>query len=207
MKKNRSTLFWIGYTDIMISLFFVMLLLFVFTFFQLQTRNTKLEKKVETLDFLKQVEANMEALSDGELFEYVPELKKHVLKERVRFASMSARIPKSAEAVLIKAGYRVKNLITDLQDSETNNKQKINYLIILEGMASKDSFIGNYELSYKRAKSVFDFWKRNKITFDPENVEVIISGSGTEGSIRSDKEYLNRSIMIQIIPKNIPEYM
>jgi hypothetical protein len=68
-------------------------------------------------------------------------------------------------------------------------------------MASKDNYGMNYELSYKRSKALFDFWKKNQINFDPNICEIIIAGSGTGGAGRDSIEYKNQRFLIQIIPK------
>ena len=61
----------------------------------------------------------------------------------------------------------------------------------------------NYELSYERALSLYSACGRRKdSTFDPNRVEVMISGSG-EGGVGRDMidETKNQRFLIQIIPK------
>lgn len=77
------------------------------------------------------------------------------------------------------------------------------YLIIIEGMASKDNYSLNYQLSYERALSLFRFWENQGIIFDPKICEIQIAGSGI-GGIRdyyNDEEYKNQRFLIQIVPK------
>ncbi len=74
-----------------------------------------------------------------------------------------------------------------------------------EGMASKNNYGLNFELSYERALSLYKLWKA-KITgiiFNPRFCEIQIAGSGMEGirQYSGDKEYINQQFLIQIIPK------
>jgi len=206
LKDKKTGLFWITFSDILLSLFFVILVLFIFTFFKLKERNASLEKRVEKLRFLEQVEENMKLLGDGGIFEYNENLKKYILKEKVNFSMMSSDIPKDSEYNLLIAGRKIQSIIKTLKSNAIANKQKVKYLLIIEGMASKDSFKRNFELSYSRAKSVFDFWEASNIDFDPSVVEILISGSGTIGSARSSEESQNQSIMVQVVPKNMPDW-
>ena len=48
-------------------------------------------------------------------------------------------------------------------------------------MSSRDSYTRNFELSYKRALSLYDLWKNSNIIFDPKICEIQIAGSGTDG--------------------------
>ncbi len=206
MKDHKSGLFWITFSDVLLSLFFVILILFIFTFFKLKEQNASLVKRVEKLLFLEQVEENMKLLGDGGIFEYNENLKKYILKEKVNFAISSTQIPKSSEYNLLIAGKKIQSIIKTLKSNAISNKQNVKYLLIIEGMASKDNFKKNFELSYGRAKAVFDFWEASDIDFDPTVVEILISGSGTIGSARSNQESQNQSIMVQVVPKNMPDW-
>ena len=84
----------------------------------------------------------------------------------------------------------------------------ITYLVVIEGMASKDNYYDNDALSYKRALSLYYLWKRNGISFEKSQCEVQISGSGVRGRGRFNAdgrhpkdEVKNQRIMIQIVPK------
>jgi hypothetical protein len=206
LKDHKSGLFWITFSDVLLSLFFVILILFIFTFFKLKEQNASLVKRVEKLLFLEQVEENMKLLGDGGIFEYNENLKKYILKEKVNFAISSTQIPKSSEYNLLIAGKKIQSIIKTLKSNAISNKQNVKYLLIIEGMASKDNFKKNFELSYGRAKAVFDFWEASDIDFDPTVVEILISGSGTIGSARSNQESQNQSIMVQVVPKNMPDW-
>ena len=82
----------------------------------------------------------------------------------------------------------------------------IQYLLIIEGQASKDAYSQNYELSYKRAYSLKKFWEKGGIQFTDQNCEVLICGSGDgkqsgTGLMRETNEKLNQRFLIHILPK------
>ena len=65
---------------------------------------------------------------------------------------------------------------------------------------AKDNYTQNYELSYERALALSRFWQNSGIDFG-KNCEVLISGSGTGGSMRDSYEKNNQRLLIHIIPK------
>lgn len=88
----------------------------------------------------------------------------------------------------------------------TNKNPHIQYLLIIEGQASKDDYKENYELSYQRALSLKRFWEQYGIHFADKNCEVLICGSGDgklsgTGLMREQKEVLNQRFLIHILPK------
>ena len=97
---------------------------------------------------------------------------------------------------LREAGKTVKNQIDEI----TKTNPEIQYLLIIEGQASKDNYSQNYELSYERALALSRFWQSSGIDFG-KNCEVLISGSGTGGSMRDSYEKNNQRFLIHIIPK------
>ena len=102
-------------------------------------------------------------------------------------------------------------VVEQLNEKKNNpdfNKMDITYLVLIEGMASKDSYYDNDRLSYTRALMLYYLWKRNGIDFENSQCEVQVSGSGVRGLGRynsdgssPEEEYLNQRILIQIIPK------
>ena len=81
----------------------------------------------------------------------------------------------------------------------------VQYLLIIEGQASKDNYLFNDELSYNRALALKKFWKDSLITFDPKQCEVIVSGSGASGDLRMEPDIpgneKNQRFLIHILPK------
>jgi hypothetical protein len=191
--KNKHTFFWASYTDLMTSLFFLMLILYVFSYFLLQERGEKWER-------LKEIQESIKKLDNGTAFIYEEQYKRHRLKKNIKFAVGRADIPAEDSLSLLTAGKELVALIDSVKNISVKDV-KINYLIVIEGMASDDKFSGNYELSYQRAKSVYEFWVRHKLKFDPDVSEIMIAGSGVGGVGRSSKQTENQRIMVQIIPK------
>lgn len=82
----------------------------------------------------------------------------------------------------------------------------VNYLLIIEGQASNDGYIKNFELSYERALSLYNYLQNNrKLDLKRENCEVLICGSGTQGTMRSypdnSTNKKNQRFLIHILPK------
>ena len=87
-----------------------------------------------------------------------------------------------------------------------NIHEEYQYLLIIEGQASLDSYSMNYQLSYERALSLMKFWNEKGLSFG-NNCEIQISGSG-DGKIdtkspREKEEAHNQRFLIHILPKNI----
>ncbi len=201
MKSKEKDFFWPSYTDLMTSLFFIMLVLYVFTFVKLRLQQRATE---EQLNKIKQIQNMVKAL-DERYFTYQPAYKRFVLNRQISFNNKSSIID-SADAQYMKdVGVSITILIQKLKMKYAN--ENIKYLIVIEGMSSKlhydiDEYRNNYVLSYQRAWSLLKLWHENGIIFDPNVCEVQISGSG-EGGIGRDtvNDSANQRFLIQIIPK------
>ena len=227
MKKKNY--FWIGYSDLMTSMFFVMLVLFIVTVgFLLNKMSENLgiidenKKLIDSLEFtqtglIHEIEQankllNMEALfsplNESNAFQYLPECRKYIVKDL-----MGEEIFEPGETVIknedlknkaVSAGKQLEQFLARLIVDE----QDIAYLLVIEGnMAntwdrqySGDNAYG-YRTSYQRALALYELWQRNGINFRKYNVEVMICGSGFNGLCRDDKEENNKRFSIQIIPK------
>lgn len=203
---NRKSFFWASYADLMTSLFFIMLVLFVLTVIMLQKEIQKSEasrKATETeLNKIREIQNAISNISP-DYFAYNSTYKKHVLKIDVEFQKDSYDIKDILEGTrqnLIKAGNEIKNFISDA----VANNPGTQYLLIIEGQASRDraSDVHNYNLSYQRAFALWKFWQEYGIHFNPSQCEVIIAGSGTEGVPRDKtNEEKNQRFLIHILPK------
>lgn len=200
MKKKEKGVdfFWTSYSDLMTSLFFIMLVLFILSIFLMRSRIIATERQ---LDKIKEIE-NAVSNIDKKYFEYSSQFKKHILKTRVGFNTGSSDIddiPLFIKKELTDAGKSIVDFI-----NFTNQKYKdsdIRYLLVIEGQASNDQYTYNYELSYKRALSLYRFWVASGIKFDNVHCEVIIAGSGTKGVPREKNELENQRFLINILPK------
>jgi len=197
MKKDN--IFWISYSDLMTSLFFVMLVLFVvsigFLKYNLETTEEQLEK-------IQELQTAVQELPE-EHFEYQSEYKRFKLNKQIQFDKGSSEIKPQYQSYLIDVGNSISNLISELKRQEEFEKFDIKYLVVIEGMASKDNYSRNFELSYERALSLYELWLNNNISFNPSDCEIQISGSGTSGirEYSGNEEYKNQQFLIHIIPK------
>jgi outer membrane protein OmpA-like peptidoglycan-associated protein len=200
MKKNNN-IFWVGYSDLMTSLFFIMLVLFVLTTAYLQNEKKATEKQ---LDKIKELQTAVKKLPQN-YFEYQPEYKRFKLKKQIQFDRGKDDIKNEYVDYLIGVGNSINKLIDSLNLNPEYKNFDIKYLVIIEGMASIDSYKDNFNLSYQRALALYELWKKELkgIIFNPNYCEIQIAGSGTEGirEYSGDKEFMNQQFLIQIVPK------
>ena len=204
MAQKKESFFWTSYSDLMTSLFFVMLVLFILVIVLLHKRMEATEAQLQEI---KKVEESTKDLSK-DYFEYRPEYKKYVLNIQVRYpagkSDLNTIIASDKEDQLNKlanAGKEIRDFL---------NKHKENqYVLIVEGQASKDNFTYNYELSYQRALALMRFWVDDRGINFGNNCEILISGSGDgkldTHSMREPVETENQRFLIHILPKNIFE--
>lgn len=199
-EKNRD-FFWLSYSDLMTSLFFVMLVLFVLVYTMQNKMIGELGEKGRELDKIKEIEKTVNSI-DTAYFKYDSENKKHILNMQFLFPrgsdDISSIIPDKRND-LIKAGNIIKKLILKYPE-----KDNIKYLIVIEGQASKDNWPGNDDLSYHRAQSLIKFWEQNDIGLNKlKSCEVIIAGSGERGIPRTQPDIgnANQRFLITIVPK------
>ncbi len=197
MKTQNSGFFWPSFADLMTSLFFIMLVLYILTYLKLsnQQRATK-----EQLNKIKEIQSAVRELP-REYFEYDSKYKRFSLVQNIQFAMSKSDIQQKDVNYLINVGESIKGLIDKLKQEYSN--QDIKYLVVIEGMASRDNYIYNNSLSYERALAVQTLWQEKGIMPDPEVCEVQVAGSGTGGIGRYPKihEWKNQRILIQIVPK------
>lgn len=209
---KKESYFWTSYSDLMTSMFFVMLVLFVLVVALLHKKITELDAERNAtkaqLEVIKEIENSTQNI-DSTYFAYNADNRKHVLKIKVQFERGSADINDIDEETrreLIRAGKKVQYFIYDI----TRKHPEIKYLLVIEGQASKDHYPYNYELSYKRALALKKLWELEGIKFG-NKCEVVIGGNG-DGKLsgtdfmRESDERLNQRFLIHILPKtSIPE--
>lgn len=197
MKGKGSDFFWPSFTDLMTSLFFIMLVLYVLTYLKLTNQQKATEQQ---LNKIKEIQAAVKELPQ-EYFQYDSIYKRFSLVQNVEFEKGKDIIKPQYEHYLIEVGNSIHNLIETLKTKYA--QQDIKYVVIIEGMASNDNFSDNFPLSYKRAWAVLKLWEEKNIRLDTKVCEVQIAGSGTNGIGRFShkEEYKNQRILIQIVPK------
>lgn len=196
-----------SFSDLMTSLFFVVLVLYVLTYVMLKQEQSKLEIENEKLNQILQLEQQFKPLQNDNDFIYLTECKKYISKELNSieiFEPNESTILEKYKSSTIKVGNKLEELLKNLNVANAN----FSYLIIIEGnMAnswdrkfSSDSEYG-YKKSYERALAVYNLWSVNNIDLRKYNSEVLISGSGFNGLCRDKVEENNKRFSIQIIPK------
>jgi outer membrane protein OmpA-like peptidoglycan-associated protein len=198
--RKDDEAFWPSYVDLMTSLFIVTLVLFIFSYAALTVERDRLKVSADSYLRLKHIEATIKGLADAKHFKYDPKYKRYVFTEDVKFAIGDHKIDPKYDQFLRETGKDITNVVHTLKADPSRQGEK--YLIIIEGMASKDDYKDNFPLSYQRALELYKFWNDEKIVFDPDVCEVIVAGSGTGGVGRDmEHEANNQRFLIQIIPK------
>ena len=222
-KRKKESFFWISYSDLMTSLFFIMLVLFVLSSTGLYMSEQATRKQ---LDKINEIQVAVNRLPK----EYFCEdsiNKRWTLREEFtpHFASRDATIPPRDTAQIIYIGQSLMEVVKSLNTLKSSDKYAgldVKYMLVIEGMASNIQYSRNDELSYDRALAVYYLWKRNGIDFENSDCEVQISGSGIRGIRPYNTAYYeaekkgdpnasnlynlheeekNQCIIIQIIPK------
>ena len=219
MAEKKESFFWTSYSDLMTSLFFIMLTLFVLVIVLLHKRMETTEQQLEAI---KKVEASTKELEKSKNFAYKTEYKKYVLNVMCYFDETKYELKdlQADTASLHQAG----NEIKDFLDRNKENQ----YLLIIDGQASRNSTkftAANYTWSFQRALTLMKYWKDAcRIDFGA-NCEIQIAGSGDgrynfgytngentkrfkelDGTLmreRGANERENQRFVIHIIPKNI----
>ena len=221
MTERKESFFWTSYSDLMTSLFFIMLTLFILVIVLLHKRMEATERQLEEI---KKVEASTKELGHSKNFAYKAEYKKYVLNVKCFFNETKYRLVdlQADTARLHQAGSEIKEF---LDRNESNQ-----YLLIIEGQASRNSHKytdANYDWSFQRALTLMKYWKDICHIDFGANCEIQIAGSGdgrynfgyTGGEDterfkqldatlmreRGTKEVDNQRFVIHIIPKNIIE--
>lgn len=221
MAEKKESFFWTSYSDLMTSLFFIMLTLFVLVIVLLHKRMEATEQQLEEI---KKVEASTRELGRSKHFAYKSEYKKYVLDVRCFFDATKYSLSdlQADTASLHQAGIEIKEFL----DRNVANQ----YLLIIEGQASRNSVRltdANYDYSFQRALTLMKFWKDICLIDFGANCEIQLAGSGDgrynfgytggEGTERfnrldstlmrerGDNERDNQRFVIHIIPKNIIE--
>ena len=210
-KQKKESFFWVSYSDMMTSLFFIMLILFVLSVAGMYIKGKANEEELKNIHELEEA---VDRLPENY---FIPDSvnKRWVLKAAFmpQFATKDSIIPVKDEPKLLKVGREIENVIMNLSSMKFDKRyanMDVKYMVVIEGMASNIAYSKNDELSYKRALALYYLWKRNNIDFESSNCEVQISGSGVRGirlfNTNPDKfdlkeEEKNQCIIIQIIPK------
>jgi hypothetical protein len=147
---------------------------------------------------------------EGKYFAYRSDYKKYILNIKCSFPVDKYEIAELDSRTLNKLELAGGEVATFLNKHQNNQ-----YLVIIEGQASRNSekqMLRNYNLSFQRAVSLRLFWKDRNINFG-NNCELQIASSGdgrlnvnTMRETEKDDYHPNpdnQRFLIYIIPKNI----
>lgn len=201
MAKKKESFFWTSYSDLMTSLFFIMMVLFVLVMVLLYKR---MQVTQNMLDEIQKVEQSTKDLSK-DYFVYNEQYEKYILKIDVFFPELKYEFSELSEGCrdsLKSAGGEIVKFLSKHKENK--------YLLIIEGQASMNGpqwMDRNYVLSFQRAENLMKFWMTSADLHFPNNVEVQIAGSGDGrlniNSMRDPVNKKNQRFLIHIIPKNI----
>jgi len=205
--SKKPTFFWASYADLMTSLFFIMLVLFVLTVVMLKKKQEKIEIENERLNNILKLEEQFKPLQNDNDFVFLSSCKKYISKDLMGveiFVPNDIVIKKEYTQTTIKVGQKIELFLKNLSAKDS----EFSYLLVIEGnMANKFDMSINknsdwgYIKSYQRALAVYNLWQSKGIDFRKYNVEVMLCGSGFNGLCRDEVEENNKRFSIQIIPK------
>ncbi|MBR4553877.1 MAG: hypothetical protein IKO20_09220 [Bacteroidaceae bacterium] len=217
-KEKQKDPFWTSYSDLMTSLFFVMLVLFIICLVKVGGMNGELRRAYkeaiadkQDLENILRLEDQFKVLSESSSLEYDSIRKMFYAKdfqEKEIFYSNDDKIKPEYLGIVDTVGNDILEILKSL-----NQNEAFNYQMVIEGNAAikwQNLRSGNYNpdnvemyhLSYNRALALYLYWKSKGIDFRKYNTEVIIAGSGFNGINRDNKvEDYNKRFIIQIIPK------
>lgn len=242
MKENKD-FFWPSYVDLMTALFLTMLVLFVLSYklfkdkeHDLTEERDKFQAAAEQLALIKRIERSLKTMmGDSTLFRYEKQFRRYTLARDVRYnvGQWNLRVPSQSliqprdTAFLADTGTKLKGIVDSLLSLKLRDPdyRDVSYVLAIVGNASNlgersynparytSAEDENYILSYQRAKSLYDFWREQRIvnfndTTYHKVIELVIAGNGWGGvgrykSVYPDynEEKKNQRFLIQIVPK------
>ena len=211
-KKQSKSLFWISYSDLMTSLFFVMLVLFCISMVKLKGALADANVTIEQQRQILKIEEQFHELSKSSGLVYLEENKIFTAKTLLGkdiFKPNSDSIRNDMLCAVTSVGHSLDTILRKLNEQNPD----LSFLLVIEGTAAIpiESLLDNsynpdnvfaYRLSFNRAMKLYNTWRENDINLRKYNTEILICGSGFNG-INRDKinEDNNKRFFIQIIPK------
>lgn len=233
MEIKKKDFFWPSYVDLLTALFAVVLVLFILSYYNFKTKKEELEKVVKIKEqeaaILNKVKANLKLFeTDKEIFLYDTIYNRIQIAFEIKFKMGYQYFQISPDDIetdysqtarnLDILGKKLENIILQFKNQKmTDSTMKdISYLMVISGSASRwGDENENYILSYKRALSLYKFWKNtSNIDFDASKyhdiIELQIAGIGAGGVGRYNtpfnsqnrrEEEKNQRFIIYITPK------
>lgn len=227
MKRHEDNgSFWLSYSDLMTSMFFIMLVLFIvcivkvsLSYKELEQEKQKTEQILaetqatnEQLQQILQLDKQFKELSNSSRLGYDEEKKMFYAKDFVGieiFNPYDDHIKPEFDAKVKEVGADLQEILAKLHAENP----RFSYQLVIEGTAAikwEQKANGTYNpdnqemywLSYRRALALYNRWKAQGLDLRKYNTEIIIAGSGFNGINRDNKvEDNNKRFIIQIIPK------
>lgn len=216
--KHKDS-FWTSYSDLMTSLFFVTLVLFIICLLKVGSVNKQLTRALgeanatnEQLQNILRLQDQFKVLSQSTSLEYDSIKKMFYAKDLVGIEIFFTDDDRIKDEYLGKVDSVGKDLVKIL--ASLSNNANFKYQLVIEGNAAirwdrlRDHTYDPdnsemYLLSYRRALALYNRWtKIDRLDFRKYNTEIIIAGSGFNGINRDENvEENNKRFIIQIIPK------
>lgn len=227
MKRHEDNgSFWLSYSDLMTSMFFIMLVLFIVCLVKVSISYKELEREKqrteqilaetqatnEQLQQILQLDQQFKELSNSSVLGYDEEKKMFFAKDFVGVEIFNPNDDNIKPAYLDKVKEVGEALKIILEKLHSENP-RFSYQLVIEGTAAikwdqKVSGTFNpdnqemYWLSYRRALALYNKWRSQGLNLRNYNTEIIIAGSGFNGINRDNRvEDNNKRFIIQIIPK------
>ncbi len=227
MKRNQDNgSFWLSYSDLMTSMFFIMLVLFIVCLVKVSVSYRELEREKqkteqilaetqatnEQLQQILQLDKQFKELSNSSRLGYDDEKKMFYARDFVGIEIFNPNDDNIKEEYLEKVEEVGNDLKIILQKLHAENP-RFSYQLVIEGTAAikwDHKMAGTYDpdnqemywLSYRRALALYNKWKAQGLNLREYNTEIIIAGSGFNGINRDNRiEDNNKRFIIQIIPK------
>lgn len=211
-KKKGKSLFWVSYADLMTSMFFVMLVLFIVSIYKMHADTEEIIIQKKRLENILQLESQFSVLGNSDDLKYDEGNKMFFAKDFVGieiFDPNEATIRPVFIPKVDSVGVSLSKIVSRLHEKNPD----IQFQLVIEGTAAipfKELLNHKYDsdnkdmylLSYCRALSLYLRWREKGIDLRKYNTEVIIAGSGFNGINRDkENENNNKRFIIQIIPK------
>ncbi len=227
MKRHEDNgSFWLSYSDLMTSMFFIMLVLFIVCLVKVSMSYKELEREKqkteqilaetqatnEQLQQILQLDQQFKELSNSSVLGYDEEKKMFFAKDFVGVEIFNPNDDNIKPEYLDKVKEVGEALKVILEKLHSENP-RFSYQLVIEGTAAikwDQKVAGTfnpdnqemYWLSYRRALALYNKWRSQGLNLRNYNTEIIIAGSGFNGINRDNRvEDNNKRFIIQIIPK------